>query len=514
MYLVKLFDGAEDKQGTVIHSPYINDLKLSSGVVKQVLNAVNDFTFSINLNNPGWGNIKPLRTLTKVIDVRTNQTIFNGRVLKPKGTMSENGHFNKSFICESILGYLQDSSQRHAEIHDTTIREFLKIIIDNHNKQVEPHKQFKVGNVTVTNTTDNVYRYLGYESSFDSIKDKLIDRLGGYIVVREESDGNYIDYLAELGEDIDTKPIRLAHNMKNMSFQIDPTKVITRLVPLGKSIESEDEESTDASQARLTIDSVNNGMDYIDDLELQAEFGVIEKSMTWDDITTPQRLLSTGRQFLQNQKAASVSYSVNSANTELIGIDIQSFEVGNRYPLINPILSVNEKIQVIEKQIDLLNPQKSALKIGDKHRTLTQYQNELRRSQRDVIDLQNKVSTHSQKISNLATELNDVDDAVKNITQVLEENDIPALEQAVQDLQEAIHNLNQAIENIPDYDLVTNTTNGLMASVDKVKLDLISISNQIDIDELYSKFDKITVTQSVDLDDLVSRVNALEHPSK
>src|SRR5690606_10110160 len=229
--------------------PYIDDLKLSSGVVNQVLNAIDDFTFSINLKNPAWGKIRPYQTSITVTDIKRNKKIFNGRVLKPAGVMNDGGHFARKFECESILAYLRDSTQRHAEIHDTTVYDFFSIIIDNHNRQVEPHKRFKVGNVTVTNATDNVYRYLDYEDTFATIKDKLIDRLGGYLVLREEPDGNYLDYLQEVGEDVDSTPIRLAHNMKSMSYEINPTQVITRLVPLGMSLESEDEGAVDASQA-------------------------------------------------------------------------------------------------------------------------------------------------------------------------------------------------------------------------------------------------------------------------
>src|SRR5699024_767787 len=135
------------------------------------------------------------------------------------------------------------------------------------NRQVEAHKRFKLGEVTVSNPTDNVYRYLGYENSFETIKDKLVDRLGGYIRARHESDGLYLDYLEEVGEYVKSTPIRLAHNMQNVDYEVDPTEVVTRLVPLGKSIETEDEGAADASQARLTIEDVNNGVDYLDDVD-------------------------------------------------------------------------------------------------------------------------------------------------------------------------------------------------------------------------------------------------------
>lgn len=268
MYLVTIYDDTNDNIGTVIHSPYPNGLKLSSASIDLVVEGIPSMDFVINPSNSAWGKVKPLKTLIKVIDTKNNKIVFDGRVLKPTDKMSSDGMFHIEYTCEGKLAYLNDSSQRHGEYHDITIAGFFEVMINNHNSQVEPHKQFKVGNVTVTNPTNNVYRYLGYERTYESIKDKLIDRLGGYLVIREEDDGTYIDYLESVGE-VKNTPIRLRTNLKDMQRETDPLNIITRLVPLGTRIESEDEEATDASQARITIADVNDGIDYLDDVALQ-----------------------------------------------------------------------------------------------------------------------------------------------------------------------------------------------------------------------------------------------------
>jgi len=272
MYRVIIYDGPEDNVGTIIHSPYVNAQKLSSGSVTQVVEGIDSMDFVINPKNAGWGRINPLTTLIKVTNIKTGAVEFDGRILKPKESMSSGGLFTIQYKCESVLAYLLDSSQRHGEYHNLTISQFLKIILDNHNSQVEAHKRFKLGEVTVTNSTDNVYRYLGYENTYDTINDKLINRLGGYLVVRRETDGLYLDYLEEIGK-LSTTTIKFRRNMKDMSREIDPTEVITRLVPLGAQIESEDPAATDASKARVDIKSVNDGKDYLDDPKLIAEFG-------------------------------------------------------------------------------------------------------------------------------------------------------------------------------------------------------------------------------------------------
>src|SRR5690625_320694 len=177
MYKIKISNNGNE---TVIHSPFFNDTKLIAGQVKQGINVADGFAFAILPNNPAYNLIKPLTTLIYVDNTQTGKRTFDGRVLMPTDDMTNSGAFTKTFVCESELGYLNDSRQRHGEYHDITIRDFLQVIIDNHNADVaddEIDKQFEVGIVEVDSSTSTLYRYLGYESTFDTIEDKLIERL-------------------------------------------------------------------------------------------------------------------------------------------------------------------------------------------------------------------------------------------------------------------------------------------------------------------------------------------------
>src|SRR5699024_2667337 len=211
----------------------------------------------------------------------------------PTESMEDSGAFGKSFVCESELGYLNDSAQRHGEYHNISVKDFLQVIIDNHNRDIandDIDKMFRIGKVEVDSSTSELYRYLGYKSTFDTIKDKLFDRLGGELHVRKENDARYLDYLMP-SNTVKQTEIRLAKNLKSITKEVDATEIITRLVPLGERIESEDEEATDASEARLTIESVNNGRDYVVDTAAEQAIGtVIVKSESWDDITQPNIL--------------------------------------------------------------------------------------------------------------------------------------------------------------------------------------------------------------------------------
>lgn len=487
MYLIKIYDGIDDAQGTIIHTPYADGDKLTSGNIKLVGDGIDSFEFSINPSNPAWNNIRPLVTLLTITDVRSGKLIFDGRVLKPTQTMTANGQFNIKYTAESKLAYLHDSTQRHGEYNNMTVRDFLVEIIAQHNRQVEPHKRFEVGNVTVTTTTDNIYRFLGYEKTWEAIQDKLISRLGGHIRLRE---GKYIDYLESVGE-LRNTPIRLRTNLKDMQKEIDPTEIITRLVPLGARLETEG--GSGVSEPRLTIESVNNGKDYIDDQALINEFGIIESNMTWDDVNTPSTLLLRGNQFFQSQRAARISYDVSAPNMNLIDASFEEFEVDDYYPIDNPVFAINEPIQVIGKDIDINNPQMSKLQIGDKHRTLSEYQAQANKQMMTVASLEKRVNRLGSQNAQLNQQLELAQGQLQTIQEDLLNIDLENLPQELQTISEQIQVLQTTLDNldIPEYDVATPYENGLMSASDKAKLDLIHATSIIDLDDILQRLETL-----------------------
>ncbi|TFI86073.1 hypothetical protein CKN72_11000, partial [Carnobacterium divergens] len=385
-----------------IHSPFSNDLKLTKGSVKPGINAFDSFDFSFLPNNPSFGKLKPLTTLIRVVDTKLNKNIFKGRVLIPTDRMESSGDFNCSYICASDLSYLQDSVQKYGKFQNTTPEQIFRYLIDVHNSQVEEHKRFTVGVVTVTNNTDNVYRYIDdLATTWDTIQDKLISRLGGEIRVREVNGVNYIDYVTEIGEHTDTT-IELSKNLISISKSVDPTEIVTRIYPRGERLESEEESNTDASQPRLTIASVNNGREYLNaSSELIKEFGIIEKAVEWSEVTQPQILKSKGQQYLDEQKSAKTQYSLTAVDLSLIDLDIRRFEIGNYYPLKNSVMGIDDELRVVGMTIDIIDVETSELTIGDRFISLSQYQAELKKKNNALNDIADKTNSLIKRTNNL-----------------------------------------------------------------------------------------------------------------
>ncbi len=236
MYRIIGYNEPTDKNGFIVLDQRVNRT-VSEGKLTIKETDIDDLELTVNRDNLLFDNVKPMHTHVEVYD--DDKLLFRGRAIKPKKEMQSSGRFIRTYTFEDIEAYLLDSIQRFYEAVGLTPKEFLQSLIDVHNSQVPQYKQFKLRNCNVTNNKDDAYRQIDYPKTRDAIKDKLINELGGYLVTEYKQDGpNILDYVTDIGNDhkSDT-PIQLAVNMKSASLTIDPTKVITRVIPLGKQLE-------------------------------------------------------------------------------------------------------------------------------------------------------------------------------------------------------------------------------------------------------------------------------------
>ncbi|BDU81633.1 phage tail spike protein [Clostridium perfringens] len=382
--------------------------RIPSGTIKKGINTIDSFNFEIYPQNIGYSKINALTTLVEINNAIKNKKEFRGRVLLSTPKMGSNGNLYISVLCESELGYLNDSTTRYGEYHDISVKDFLKIIIDNHNNMVSEDKRFELGIVEITG---NLYRFLGYEKTFAAIKDKLLDRLGGELRVRWSDGKRYLDYLIKIGDKLDTE-IRLSKNLKTLEQERDPTTIVSRLTPLGAKLENSDE--------RITIKSVNNGKDYIDDIEAIKEFGLLQDCVVWDDVNVPAILLNKGIEKQKELNRIRKKYKIEALDLALIGLDFNTFEVGNEYPVINPLMGIDEYIRVTEKTITITSPQNSSLMIGDKFEDIKEYNLITNKNTRILENVRSQVNNTVAVVKDVSTELSKTVDIVNNTVQVLE----------------------------------------------------------------------------------------------
>lgn len=450
MYDVKLINGEEETHiniaSTNKRAPRI------TGTIHKEINAVDDFSFLISANNPGIHKINALSTLVEVINTKTNELEFKGRVLLPVPNMDSNGLISMKVTCESELGYLMDSIAMYAEFHDISVRDYLSKLIENHNNQVSADKRFEVGIIEIT---ANLYRFWSYGTTLETIKEDLIDKLGGEIRIRYENNVRYLDYLNEIGSHSNTE-VRLAKNLITLEQEQDPTELVTRLIPLGSKLEDSDE--------RLTIGSINNGLNYIDDTDLISKFGIIVKTETWDDVTEQANLLRKGQEFLKNNNKIKKAHKVSALDLSLIGLDFESFKVGNYHPVINELMGIDEDLRIVAQKIVIESPESSDLTIGDEFVNLKDYQLKADRTQK--------------KLEKVSDTLNGTVNAVTNVT-----TEVINLNGVVTDTVENLGNTNDnLLELTKSIQSINDNTNAALRGIEELKKNVEQISIELNND--------------------------------
>lgn len=443
MYRVIWYQDYNDKQGRVIHDISEAAPKLVNGVIKQELGSTPTFDFTASLNNPCFGKLKPLISLITVINTRTGIKEFEGRIRKIDNLkMDSAGNFSQVIQAVGLMDYLHDSSQRWRDVSVSDLRNYLQTIIDRHNATVQPHKRFKLGEVTVNSNNGNIYRGIGYDSTFNTLKDKLLDRLGGMLILENQHGEMTLNYYASYGVKVN-QPITVARNMIEVSKSINSDELITRIVPTGAEIEKEENDNSILARERVTISSVNDGRDYLDDEALIKEFGIIESSVNWSDTNQPSYLKVKGEQYLRDQRVALITWGVTTVNLDLLDDRYKPYVLGNYYPIDNKFIDDIVYQQIVEKTIDINQPHKIDLVLGSSKQTLSAFQLQYRGLSDQIENAKSGISNAQKTLAELkieAAELREVADKVPEQEKMLREleEEIARQEQANSSAQQTI----------------------------------------------------------------------------
>lgn len=421
-------------------------LKIIDGKIVEGINTINSFSFSMLPNNPRFNELFSYTTKIYVIKIKDNRRVFYGRVVKPKVSMESDGSFLKTIECEDRMGYLCDSlmdylPEQYWNVKNTTYHEdgsidkrgVLEFVLSIHNKKQPDEKKIYVGEVDIEDT-DNVL-YFGmqqHKNAFDTLKEKLIEHLGGELRLREGTDGKlYLDYLKEAGE-VKTTSIALKKNMQKLSKETDPTSFITRLYPLGnkikKTVEEKDGSITEIeTDERITCAEANDGIPYVDDEEGIRTYGIIEGYRIYDHVVYPRTLLNHARVTLATNNKVKQKHVITALDLSTIGLDIDSFEVGNYHPIKNSLVGVDDTLRIIKKTTNINQPETSQLEIGDKYATLTELQlkreNSLKAEvNRTIETVSNNAQYNVAKTSNYLTSL--INQFTDRIEQIIREETV------------------------------------------------------------------------------------------
>jgi len=333
----------------LIYNPSIDALKIKSPKVNLEVNKVGSFEFQIYPNHPFYEDLKKLKSIIKVY--QDGYLLFRGRIIDD----SVGFHNEKQVTCEGELAFLLDSIQRPYS-YTGDIPAFFAQIISNHNSQVDAEHQFKVGNITVVDSNGYVNRSdTTYQNTFNALTSKLIDTHGGYLWVRHESDGNYLDYLSDFTA-LSNQPVEFGKNLLDLSRRVKGADIATAIIPLGAKLEN--------TENRVTIASVNGGVDYVYSQDAVNLYGWIFRTQSWDDVTLPANLLTKANEYLTSTINLSTEIELSAVDLSALNTNFSSFHLGTYVPVKTTPHGIDQNFLVNKLSIDLANPQSNKLILG------------------------------------------------------------------------------------------------------------------------------------------------------
>lgn len=399
-----------------------NGQRLVSGSIDQDVKAIESFTFDIDPTNIGYDLIQSRKTRIKCVNDKTGRVEFNGRVLLSEEKMDSRGAVTKTVTCEGLLGLLHDTIQPYSPELNYTLNDFIDLVLNNHMAQAEPEKWFlNAGADVEVAGTGLVYKGLQYQTTFDTLKTKLLDVYGGELEVIDYDDGGflYLRYVEQIGETRSTV-IELGSNMQDASREVSPLNIVTRVYPLGaklsKEVMNEDGSiSTVETEERLTLvghtldDGTVMTLPWIDDEEKIETLGIIVGTLDFPDITEQYNLYRRAQEYMTHENRVNLSHTLTAIDLRELGHDIDGLYCGDSYRVRNKLIGLDEVLRIIKKTIDIHTPYKSSITIGEKKATLSNIQaTESGRTQQlleKVQDLNKQTSAISSQVSQLSYEI-------------------------------------------------------------------------------------------------------------
>lgn len=415
----------------------VEDLIVTDPRVKVEVNTVGECSFTIYNNHPYYDTLKELKSVIEVSD--EIGVIFRGRITNDSLDFN-NG---KTVDVEGAMAYFNDSIVRPYNFPEDFIQGdddpvnmvefFLKWLIDNHNEQVQGFQQFKLGTVTVADPNNYITRSdSDYKTTWEVIKSKLFEsNLGGYLCIRYEWDGNYIDYLSEF-ELTNTQTIEFGKNLLDIKTEKDVSTTYSAIIPIGAEIEVETEE-TENVKYRLTVETVADG-NVTDDIVKSGDTLYSKKAVeqygwiyapisetTWDDVTITSNLISHGVAYLNGNATGYLStIELSAIDLHFSDAEIQSFRIYRNVKVVSLPHNHDGVYQLTKLDIDLLNPQNTKITVGRSQRSLITsnekqisninniretVEKDIRENRTQMTELQNRVVEQTTETLNTCNEI-------------------------------------------------------------------------------------------------------------
>lgn len=344
--------------GLLLYHSNLENLKIFNPSIELEVGKTGSFEFTIYPDHARYSLIKKMKSIITVW--QDDFLLFRGRPLD-----EETGWYNeKSFVCEGDLAFLLDSVQRPATFTGT-VAEYVAFLVGNHNTDMEQEKQFTVGTVTVDGSL--TVELTEYTNTLETVEKTLVEVYGGFLRTRTVDGITYLDYLSEFTE-LAPQKITFGKNLLDLKRTSKGEEVVSAIIPLGAKLVDENGQET---ETRLTITSVNNGLDYIINEDAKDDFLTIFRTVIFDEITDPTELLTAGKAY--NSDFVNLPETIELTTADLATTDksITSFHVGTQVVVETKPHGIDHLFLVNKLSLKLHEPDANKMTLGKTVRGFT-----------------------------------------------------------------------------------------------------------------------------------------------
>lgn len=323
------------------------------------VNRAGQLTFTLPPENAMYGK---LQKLVSPISLYLNgDEIFFGRVISAEYDFFK----HEQITVEGALAFLHDAVIRPFSFTDKTencVKNYIERTLKVYNRAVEPWKRIYVGNVTVTESNNYLYRFKdSYNDAYEVLFDHTVNSsLGGYLSIRRSGGKTYLDYTAEAGETSD-QVIQFGKNLLDFSRSVSAEDVYTVIIPTGKEVDGK----------KTTIKEVNDGKDYIESATGVRLFGRIEKHVQFPEYTKAKWLRTAAVKALNAAILEAISIEIKAVDLSLINPNIGGLKHGTMVRVLSAPHGIDEYMLCRKVDINLNEPDDAVYSLGAETVTLS-----------------------------------------------------------------------------------------------------------------------------------------------
>ncbi len=337
MYTIKCDD-------SLLYAPNLGtEYGVTAPKLTREVNKAGSVKFTLPPSNVMYDSIQKMKSVITVYD--DDDLIFRGRVLDDK----KNWWKMKEVYGEGELAFLNDSVVRPYEWNDVGFGLFQKFI-NEHNEQVDEYKRFTIGSYLFPDADAPIIRSsTGYPLTWKELNDKLLKTHGGVLSVTHEGGGNVINYTNPALTQ-NTQVIQFGVNLLDLEQYINAADVYTVMIPTGKD--------------GITVESVNDGNDYIESADGISAFGRIWRHKEFSDLTTAAGVLAKGQDVLAEAIEAALTLTIKAIDLHLVNVDTERLKAGDMVRILSVPHGIDRYVQCTKTVLDLQNPDKSEYTFG------------------------------------------------------------------------------------------------------------------------------------------------------